>query len=73
MPGILCPAMDLDMWKHEATQDNIIKIQSFQNILIPPGSGELASGLHGEGRMAEPEEIVAFVEADIKQKLPLKS
>jgi phosphopantothenoylcysteine decarboxylase/phosphopantothenate--cysteine ligase len=70
-PVYFAPAMDLDMWKHEATQENISKIQSFQNILIPPGSGELASGLHGEGRMAEPEEIVAFVEADIKQKLPL--
>ena len=70
-PVYFAPAMDLDMWKHEATQENISKIQSFENILIPPGSGELASGLHGEGRMAEPEEIVAFVEADIKKKLPL--
>jgi phosphopantothenoylcysteine decarboxylase/phosphopantothenate--cysteine ligase len=70
-PVYFAPAMDLDMWKHEATQENIGKIQFFENILIPPGSGELASGLHGEGRMAEPEEIVAFVEADIKQKLPL--
>src|ERR1700761_8657119 len=65
------PAMDLDMWKHIATQENIDKIQSFGNILIPPGTGELASGLHGEGRMAEPEEIVAFINAAIKKKLPL--
>ncbi|TFF36934.1 bifunctional phosphopantothenoylcysteine decarboxylase/phosphopantothenate--cysteine ligase CoaBC [Mucilaginibacter psychrotolerans] len=70
-PVYFAPAMDLDMWKHNATQDNIGRIQTFGNILIPPGSGELASGLHGEGRMAEPEEIVAFIEADIKQKLPL--
>jgi len=65
------PAMDLDMWKHEATQENIGKLQSYGNILIPPGNGELASGLHGEGRMAEPEEIIAFLSAAIKKKLPL--
>ena len=65
------PAMDLDMWKHDATQQNIDKLQSFGNILIPPGNGELASGLHGEGRMAEPKDIIAFVTAAIKEKLPL--
>jgi phosphopantothenoylcysteine decarboxylase/phosphopantothenate--cysteine ligase len=70
-PVYFAPAMDLDMWKHEATQHNIEKLQSYNNILIPPGSGELASGLYGEGRMAEPEEIVKFVETDIKRKLPL--
>lgn len=65
------PAMDLDMWKHESTQGNISKLQSFGNILVPPGNGELASGLYGEGRMAEPEEIFAFISASIKKKLPL--
>ncbi|QXV67728.1 bifunctional phosphopantothenoylcysteine decarboxylase/phosphopantothenate--cysteine ligase CoaBC [Mucilaginibacter sp. 21P] len=70
-PVYFAPAMDLDMWKHTATRDNIAQLQSFGNILIPPGSGELASGLYGEGRMAEPEEIVAFLEADIRKKLPL--
>jgi phosphopantothenoylcysteine decarboxylase/phosphopantothenate--cysteine ligase len=70
-PVYFAPAMDLDMWKHETTQHNIAALQSFENILIPPGSGELASGLHGEGRMAEPEEIVAFLTDDIKKKLPL--
>jgi len=70
-PVYFAPAMDLDMWKHESTQHNIAQLKSFGNILIPPGSGELASGLHGEGRMAEPEEIVTFIEADIKKKLPL--
>jgi phosphopantothenoylcysteine decarboxylase/phosphopantothenate--cysteine ligase len=65
------PAMDLDMWKHEATQANINKLEAFGNILIPPGSGELASGLYGEGRMAEPEEIIDFISAAIKKKLPL--
>ena len=70
-PVYFAPAMDLDMWKHEATQQNIATLQSFDNILIPPGKGELASGLFGEGRMAEPEEIVDFLSADIKKKLPL--
>jgi phosphopantothenoylcysteine decarboxylase/phosphopantothenate--cysteine ligase len=70
-PVYFAPAMDLDMWKHTATQENISKLQSFHNILIPPGTGELASGLYGEGRMAEPEEVIAFLSADLKKKLPL--
>lgn len=70
-PVYFAPAMDLDMWKHESTQGNINKIKSFGNILIPPGKGELASGLYGEGRMAEPEEIIDFLNKDIKKKLPL--
>ncbi|ASU35989.1 phosphopantothenoylcysteine decarboxylase [Mucilaginibacter xinganensis] len=70
-PVYFAPAMDLDMWKHSATQDNISKLQLFGNILVPPGTGELASGLHGEGRMAEPEEIAAFINTDLKKKLPL--
>jgi len=64
------PAMDLDMWKHNATQKNISTLQSFGNILIPPANGELASGLYGEGRMAEPDEIIAFLSGSVK-KLPL--
>jgi len=70
-PVYFAPAMDLDMWKHEATQNNIATLQSFGNILIAPVNGELASGLIGEGRLAEPEEIVAFISAEIKKKLPL--
>jgi phosphopantothenoylcysteine decarboxylase/phosphopantothenate--cysteine ligase len=70
-PVYFAPAMDLDMWKHYSTQHNVASIQSFGNILIPPGKGELASGLHGEGRMAEPEEIVSFLEADLIGKAPL--
>lgn len=70
-PVYFAPAMDLDMWKHDTTTHNVSTLQGFGNILIPPGNGELASGLQGEGRMAEPEEIVAFVSADIKKKLPL--
>lgn len=52
------PAMDLDMLKHPATQSNMAKLQGFGNKLLEPGFGELASGLIGMGRMAEPEEIV---------------
>ncbi|GGB24945.1 MULTISPECIES: bifunctional phosphopantothenoylcysteine decarboxylase/phosphopantothenate--cysteine ligase CoaBC [Mucilaginibacter] len=70
-PVYFAPAMDLDMWLHPATRQNVSRLQSFDNIMIPPGNGELASGLHGEGRMAEPEEIVAFLEAESKKKLRL--
>ena len=70
-PVYFAPAMDLDMWKHDATRQNIAQLQSYHNILIKPGNGELASGLHGEGRMAEPEEIVQFIDDDVKSKLPL--
>jgi len=66
------PAMDLDMYKHESTKKNIEKLQSFGNVFIPPTSGELASGLEGEGRMAEPEDIIKFIEKDIISKLPLQ-
>ncbi|MFT4666974.1 MAG: phosphopantothenoylcysteine decarboxylase/phosphopantothenate--cysteine ligase [Patescibacteria group bacterium] len=57
-PVFFAPAMDLDMWKHPATLDNVKRLQSFGNKLIPVGHGELASGLSGDGRMAEPEDIV---------------
>lgn len=70
-PVLFAPAMDLDMWKHESTQDNITKLQNFGNVMIAPGNGELASGLHGEGRMAEPEDILAFLTAHIRNGLPL--
>ncbi|PJJ83662.1 bifunctional phosphopantothenoylcysteine decarboxylase/phosphopantothenate--cysteine ligase CoaBC [Mucilaginibacter auburnensis] len=70
-PVYFAPAMDLDMWKHNSTTTNVAQLQSFGNILIQPGSGELASGLHGEGRMAEPEEILAFLINDLKKALPL--
>jgi len=70
-PVFFAPAMDLDMWKHESTRSNIKQLAAFGNIMISPNSGELASGLHGEGRMAEPEEIVAYLLATIKQGLPL--
>ncbi len=60
-PVFVAPAMDVDMWHHPATQANIRRLQSYGVQIIPVGDGELASGLVGEGRLAEPEEIVAFV------------
>jgi len=67
------PAMDLDMYKHQTTIQNIEKLQTIGNVFIPPSSGELASGLVGEGRMAEPEEIITFIENNIISGLPLKN
>lgn len=66
------PAMDLDMYKHESTHENFRKLESFGNVMIPAESGELASGLSGEGRMAEPENIIKFIENDILKNLPLR-
>lgn len=60
-PVILAPAMDEDMWRHKATRQNIETLKLRGNILLPVENGELASGLSGEGRMAEPETIVAFL------------
>ena len=71
-PVYFAPAMDLDMYKHRSTQDTFEKLQSFGNIMIPATSGELASGLEGQGRMAEPEDILKFIERDRLSKMPLK-
>lgn len=60
-PVFIAPAMDLDMWAHPSTKQNIDTLIGFGNIIIPPGTGELASGLHGDGRLAEPEEILELV------------
>ena len=68
----IAPAMDLDMWAHPQTQVNIEKLKSYGNIIITPASGELASGLYGEGRLAEPDEIVDFLTKENEKKLPLK-
>jgi len=70
-PVYFAPAMDLDMYKHETTNSSIEKLESFGNIMIPATSGELASGLVGKGRMAEPEDIITFLENDIINGLPL--
>ena len=71
-PVYFAPAMDLDMYKHPSTIASFRTLQQFGNTIIPAESGELASGLSGEGRMAEPENIIAFLEADLSSKLPLK-
>ncbi len=71
-PVYFAPAMDLDMYKHPTTIRSFNLLKSFGNIMIPATSGELASGLVGEGRMAEPEDIIIFIENDILGKLPLK-
>lgn len=60
-PVFVAPAMDLDMWKHPATQRNMQLLESYGVQQLPVGYGELASGLVGEGRMAEPEDIVTFL------------
>ncbi len=65
------PAMDLDMYKHPSSIQNLKKLKQFGNIMIPAEHGELASGLVGEGRMAEPKNIIEFVKADLASKLPL--
>lgn len=72
-PVFFAPAMDLDMFKHQSTQDNIDKLTSYGNVYIPPGDGELASGLSGKGRMAEPEDIVLAIEENLAKQLPLKN
>ena len=65
---MIAPAMDLDMFKHPANLRNIEILRSFGNIIIEPGEGELASGLHGKGRMEEPENIVEEVVRFFNQK-----
>jgi len=70
-PIYFAPAMDLDMYKHASTKNSLEILKSFGNVMIPATSGELASGLVGEGRMAEPEEIVSFIENHILSGLPL--
>jgi phosphopantothenoylcysteine decarboxylase/phosphopantothenate--cysteine ligase len=71
-PVYFAPAMDLDMYKHPSSISSFTTLKQFGNIMIPAENGELASGLSGEGRMAEPENIIAFLEADLESKLPLK-
>lgn len=70
-PVLVAPAMDEDMWQHPSTKENLEKIASFGNKIMPVGKGELASGLFGDGRMAEPEEIVAFLKGNFFLTRPL--
>ena len=69
-PVYFAPAMDLDMYKHPSTKSSLEALQSFGNIMIPVTSGELASGLSGAGRMAEPESIVSLIESHTLKELP---
>jgi phosphopantothenoylcysteine decarboxylase/phosphopantothenate--cysteine ligase len=70
-PVFFCPAMDLDMFAHPSTQHNISKLQQYGNQLIDAEEGELASGLVGKGRMAEPEHIVIELEEYFRNNTPL--
>ncbi len=70
-PVMLAPAMDLDMYQHPSTLANLHKLQQYGNHIINAESGELASGLSGQGRMAEPENIIKILEAFFDVPLPL--
>jgi len=70
-PIVAAPAMDEDMWHHPATKENLKKFESFGHKIIPVEKGDLASGLHGDGRMAEPEQIVQFIAANFFLTRPL--
>jgi phosphopantothenoylcysteine decarboxylase/phosphopantothenate--cysteine ligase len=70
-PVLFAPAMDLDMWAHPSTKENIGRLINFGNHLIPVEHGELASGLVGDGRMAEPEHILQYLEAFFLKKKTL--
>lgn len=69
---IVAPAMDLDMYQHPTVRANLDRLRSFGNIVIPAETGELASGLVGEGRMAEPSTIIKHLLEHFQQDLPLK-
>ena len=71
-PVFIAPAMDEDMWMHPSTKKNILLLQSFGNIILPVTNGELASGLMGEGRMMEPENMLLFIEHYFQQNNNLK-
>jgi phosphopantothenoylcysteine decarboxylase/phosphopantothenate--cysteine ligase len=60
-PVVVAPAMDMDMYHHPSTRHNLEVIKSYGNLVIDPGTGELASGLEGRGRMEEPEAILEFI------------
>lgn len=70
-PVVVAPAMDEDMWHHPATKENLTKLELFGNRIIPVEKGDLASGLHGEGRMAEPEQILEFITTNFFLTRPL--
>jgi len=71
-PVLVAPAMDLDMYRHPATRKSLDTLQEYGHGIIPATEGELASGLHGAGRMAEPEEIVSAIEDYLRAGQPLE-
>jgi len=71
-PVAVAPAMDEDMWNHPSTKRNLETISAYGNHIIPVANGELASGLFGEGRMAEPEDIILFLQQNIGSTNELK-
>ena len=71
-PVFIAPAMDLDMYAHPSTQQNLKTLQGYGNHIIEPQSGFLASGLEGKGRMEEPERIVEFLDKALSQAEPQK-
>lgn len=71
-PVFFAPAMDLDMYAHPSTQHNIALLREYGNQMIDPGNGELASGLSGEGRMAEPETIFEVLKNTLSPEKPLQ-
>jgi phosphopantothenoylcysteine decarboxylase/phosphopantothenate--cysteine ligase len=70
-PVVLAPAMDEDMWHHPSTKENLKKVESFGTKIIPVEKGELASGLFGDGRMTEPEQIIQFITDNFFLSRPL--
>ncbi len=70
-PVLLAPAMDLDMYKHPSTLKNVNELRARGHLIIEPGKGELASGLCGEGRMKEPEELFNIIQQQLKKKADL--
>jgi phosphopantothenoylcysteine decarboxylase/phosphopantothenate--cysteine ligase len=70
-PVYIAPAMDLDMYAHPANQQNLKELNRIGNKVLPVGEGFLASGLHGKGRMLEPEEIILHISEDLESGLPL--
>ena len=72
-PVFIAPAMDEDMWLHPSTKKNVSTLQTFGNYILPVSSGELASGLSGEGRMMEPENILDFFDKYFQKNNELES
>ncbi|MEC7773261.1 MAG: bifunctional phosphopantothenoylcysteine decarboxylase/phosphopantothenate--cysteine ligase CoaBC, partial [Bacteroidota bacterium] len=70
-PVFVAPAMDLDMYKNKSNKQNLKKLTKCGYQVLPVGTGSLASGLEGEGRMLEPEQILKFIESEIANTLPL--